>query len=82
MVGMSHLYGKIILNIKIDYLPQSIFKNGKDLKKFFRILTNSQIPLKISSVYIDTTKYTFVVLYDFNKYEPIPEYLTRIEVSP
>ena len=52
------------------------------MKNIFRVLTNSQIPLKVSSVYIDTTKYTFVVLYDFNKYEPIPEYLTRIEIDP
>lgn len=59
-----------------------MLQNKNDLKNCFRILTNSKIPLKVSSVYIDTTQYTFVVMYDFKNYEPIPEYLTRIEIDP
>lgn len=75
---MSHLYGKIILNVKLSYVPITLLSNSKELTKIFRVLTNSKISLKVSSMYIDTSEYTFVVLYDFNKFEPIPEYLTRI----
>lgn len=27
MVGMSHLYGKIILNVKISYVPIALLSN-------------------------------------------------------
>lgn len=62
---MSHLYGKVILNIKVDYIPQELLNNHEEMTNMFRILTNAQIPLKVTSVYIDKSKYTFVVLYDF-----------------
>ena len=49
---MSHLFGKIILNLKIDFLPKSLQSNKKDLNKIFRVLTNSQVPLELSTTYI------------------------------
>lgn len=55
MVGMSHLYGKIVLNVKMSYVPIALLSNTIELEKIFRILTNSKIPLKVSSMYIDTS---------------------------
>ena len=46
----------------------------------FKVLTNCKIPLKVSTMYIKNSTYTFVVLYDFEN-EPIPEYLTRVELA-
>lgn len=48
----------------------------------FRILTNSKLALKTTVTYMDYSDNTFVVVYDFNKVEPIPEFIARIEIDP
>ena len=80
MVGLSHLYGKIILNVKFDYMPEELLKNAEQVHNIFRVLTNCKIPVNVSTMYINSTTYTFEVLYDFRT-EPIPEYLTRVEFT-
>ena len=72
MVGMSHLYGKVILNVKLSYIPEQLLVNHSERDNIFKVLTNSKISVRVASSYIDSTKYTYVVVYDFNKVEPIP----------
>ena len=81
MVGMSHLYGKIILNVKLSYIPEQLLNSFSERDNIFKVLTNSKISVRVASSYIDSTKYTYVVVYDFKKVEPIPEFLTRVELE-
>ena len=45
-----------------------------------KVLTNYRGQIKVSSMFIEGTKYTFVVLFNFSV-EPISEYLTRVEIE-
>ena len=80
MVGLSHLYGKIVLNVKLSYVPPELLLDQNEMKNMFRVLTNSQQELTVNAMYINRSTYTFVILYDFGV-EPIDEYLTRVEIS-
>lgn len=67
MVGMSHLFGKIILNVKLSYIPQQLLGSPSERDSIFKVLTNSKIAVRVASSYIDSTAFTYVVVYDFNK---------------
>lgn len=82
LVGMSHLFGKIILNVRFNYMPRELKDSPKERDNIFKVLSNSNIPLSVASSYIETTSYTYVVVYDFRRVEPIPEFLTRVEINP
>lgn len=69
------------MNVKLAFVPSALLSSKDDLKLMFRVLTNSKIPLTVNAMYIDKSTYTFVVLYDFHNIEPIPEFLTRVELS-
>ena len=72
MVGMSHLFGKVILNVKLSYIPEELLNSPSERDNIFKVLTNSKISVRVASSYIESTSYTYVVVYDFNKVEPIP----------
>ena len=82
MMGMTHLYGKIVLNVKINFLPQELLDSSSERDNIFKVLTNTNLPVEVRSSYMDHSSYTYVIIYDFKKVEPIPEFLTRIEVKP
>lgn len=79
MDGMTHLYGKVIINVRVSNINKELFNNNPALtNSVFRILTNSKIPVKTSVMHLDYSDNKFVIIFDFNKVEPIPVFITRV----
>lgn len=76
---MTHLYGKVIINVRVSNINKELFNNNPALtNSVFRILTNSKIPVKTSVMHLDYSDNKFVIIFDFNKVEPIPVFITRV----
>lgn len=79
MDGMTHLYGKVVINVRASNIDKELLNNNPTLSNsVFRILTNSKIPVKTSVMHLDYSENKFVIIFDFNKVEPIPVFITRV----
>lgn len=79
MDGMTHLYGKVVINVRVSNIDKELLNNNPTLSNnVFRILTNSKIPVKTSIMHLDYSENKFVIIFDFNKVEPIPVFITRV----
>ncbi len=76
---MTHLYGKVVINVRVSNIDKELLNNNPTLSNnVFRILTNSKIPVKTSIMHLDYSENKFVIIFDFNKVEPIPVFITRV----
>ena len=71
--GQSRLYGKVILNVALNYLPTSLISSANDCKDScnsvlsVNITSKYQSALGISARYIPTTSFVFSIEIDFGQ---------------
>ena len=74
--GQSHLPGKIILNIRINYLPEELIQSATDCINHcdrvldVRIVDGFKSVVSIKASYLPKSSYSFSVEFDFGR-EPI-----------
>lgn len=78
---------RIILNVRLNYLPQKLIKSAKDCKNNCDSVLNVQIVkgdkgvTSIKSSYIPSSTYSFSVEMDFGR-EPIGLFSAEIGIQP
>jgi hypothetical protein len=81
--GQTHLTNKIVLNVRVNYLPQSLIKsatdckNGCDLVLDVKITKGFSSVLSIKSSYIPGSTYSFSIEMDFGR-EPIGLFTVQV----
>ena len=71
--GQAHLYGKIVLNIKVNYLPMELINSAVDCKDkcenilSVRIVEGDKSTTGILAKYIKGTSFSFSVEIDFGR---------------
>ena len=86
--GQTHVYGQIIINVQLNYLPTTLLKSTLCSKKNYcnKILKVDIIDgfdhyKSIVAKYIPTTSYSFSIVIDFG-IEPIGKFNAKIKVDP
>lgn len=85
--GQSHIYGKIVLNIKLNYLPQALIQSANDCANKCNnvlnvvVISGDKSAYSIVASYIATTSYSFSIEFNFGK-EPIGLFTTQISINP
>jgi len=65
--GQAHLYGKIVLNVKVNYLPQELIKSASDCANkcnrvlAVKIVSGDMATTGIKASYVPTTSYSFSI---------------------
>lgn len=84
--GQSHLANKIILNIRLNYLPMQLIKSAVDCKNGCDSVLDVQITKgdkgvsSIKSSYIPSSTYSFSVELDFGR-EPIGMFTVQVGIQ-
>lgn len=84
--GQSHLYGKIVLNVRLNYLPMALINSAIDCKNNCNnvldvdIVSGYQGAKSISARYIPTTSFVFSIEIDFGR-EPIGMFGVTIGIN-
>lgn len=85
--GQSHTWGKVIVNVKVNYLPQSLIVNANDCKfncnnvLLVKIISGDGSANSITSSYIPNSAYSFSVEVNFGK-EPFGIFTAQISLNP
>lgn len=85
--GQSHQWGRIVLNIRVNYLPLTLIQSASDCSSNCRnvlsakIISGDSSAVSIVASYIPTSSYSFSVLIDFQR-EPIGIFTVRIGINP
>lgn len=85
--GQSHLYGKIILNVQVNYLPVALIQSANDCLNQCKEVLSVQIisgdtsATSIIASYIPTTSFSFSIEIDYDR-EPIGIFTVRIGINP
>lgn len=84
--GQSHLTNKIVLNVRLNYLPSDLLKSAVDCKNSCNgvlevaIVKGFNTFVSIKSTYIATTTYSFSIEIDFGR-EPIGLFTAEIGIK-
>lgn len=84
--GQSRLYGKVVLNVRLNYLPKALLQSANDCKDNCNTVLTTQIvkgftgAKSITARYIPTTSFIFSIEIDFGK-EPIGQFTVEVSVS-
>ena len=85
--GQSHLYGKIVLNVKLNYLPMELIQSASDCRNQCKDVLSVQIVSGDSSStgivasYIPTTSFSFSIEINYQK-EPIGMFTVQVGINP
>ena len=85
--GQSHVWGKIILNVRVNFLPLALIQSSNDCSNScrdvlsVRIVSGDTSAVSIVATYIPTTSFSFSVVVDFMK-EPIGLFTAQIGINP
>jgi cysteine-rich repeat protein len=81
--GQSHVWGKVVINIKLNYVPQALIDSAADCKNQCNdviaasIVSGDSSAISIIAQYIANTRYSFSVVVDFAK-EPIGMFSLKV----
>jgi hypothetical protein len=81
--GQTHIINKIILNVRVNYLPQSLIRsasdcrNGCDSVLDVKITNGFRSVVSIKSTYLPGSTYSFSIEMDFGR-EPIGVFTAQI----
>ena len=84
--GQSHLYGKIVLNVRVNYLPMALINSAIDCKNNCNNVLDVDIvsgyagAKSITARYISTTSYIFSIEIDFGR-EPIGIFSVQVGIN-
>ena len=85
--GQSHLWGKIIINIRVNYLPLSLINSVTDCANqckdvlSVRIVSGDSSTTGIVANYIPSTSFSFSIEINYQK-EPIGAFGVQIGINP
>lgn len=85
--GQSRLWGKIVLNVRVNYLPQALLDSASDCKNKCdnvlraNIISGDSSAISIKASYILGSQYSFSVEVDFGK-EPIGMFVLQVGINP
>lgn len=85
--GQSHLWGKIVLNVRVNYLPQALIDSAVDCKNrcnnvlSAKIISGDQSAISIIGSYIQNSRFSFSVEVVFGK-EPIGMFVLQVGLNP
>ena len=85
--GQSHVWGKVIINVKLNYLPKALIDSAVDCKNRCNKVLSAQIisgdksAVSIVAQYIPNSRYSFSVEVHFAK-EPIGMFVLQVGVRP
>ncbi|MCB0368770.1 MAG: hypothetical protein KDD45_04800 [Bdellovibrionales bacterium] len=85
--GQSHVWGKVIINIKLNYMPQALIDSAVDCRNrcnnvlSARIISGDSSATSIIASYIPNTRYSFSVEVVFDK-EPIGMFVLQVGLRP
>ena len=71
--GQAHLFGKIVLNVRVNYLPQELIKSANDCANkcnnvlAVKIVSGDMSTTGIRASYVPTTSYSFSIEIDFGR---------------
>lgn len=83
--GQSHLWGKVIVNVKVNYLPQALIDSAVDCKNrcnnvlSAKIISGDKSATSIVAQYIPNSRYSFSVEVHFGK-EPIGMFVLQVGI--
>jgi cysteine-rich repeat protein len=84
--GQTRLYGKVVLNVRLNYLPKALLASANDCKESCNTVLSVDIvsgfkgAKSISARYIPTTSFIFAIEIDFGK-EPIGQFSVEVGVN-
>jgi cysteine-rich repeat protein len=84
--GQSRLYGKVVLNVRLNFLPRSLITSANDCKDACSSVLNAKVtrvakaPQSITARYIPTTSFLFSIEIDFGM-EPLNQFTVEIGVN-
>lgn len=85
--GQAHLYGKIVLNVRVNYLPQELIKSANDCANkcnnvlAVSIVSGDRATTGIKALYVLTTSFSFSIEIDFGR-EPIGLFTVQVGINP
>ena len=85
--GQSHIYGKIIINVGANYLPQALLQSGTDCQNnckdvlIVKFTSGDSSANSIVTSYIPNSEYNFSVELDYGV-EPIGIFSVQISLNP
>ena len=85
--GQSRVWGKVIVNVRLNYLPQALIdsavdcNNGCNTVLAVSIISGDSSAVSIVAKYIPTTRYSFSIEVDFGK-EPVGMFVLNIGLKP
>ena len=85
--GQSHVWGKVIINVKLNYLPKALIDSAVDCKNrcnkvlSAKIISGDKSAVSIVAQYIPNSRYSFSVEVHFSK-EPIGMFVLQVGVRP
>ena len=83
--GQSHLWGKVIINVKLNYLPQALIDSATDCKNrcdkvlSAQIISGDKSAVSILAQYIPNSRYSFSVEVNFGK-EPVGMFTLQVGI--
>ena len=85
--GQSHIWGKVIINIKANYLPNALLDSAVDCKNkcdkvlSAKIISGDKSAHSIVAQYIPNSRYSFSVVVQFGR-EPIGMFVLQVGIRP
>jgi len=85
--GQSHVWGKVIINIKVNYLPKALLDSAVDCKNkcdkvlSAKIVSGDKSAHSIVAMYIPNSRYSFSVEVIFGR-EPIGIFALQVGIRP
>ena len=85
--GQSHLWGKVIINIKANYLPKALLDSAVDCKNkcdkvlSAKIISGDKSAHSIVAQYIPNSRFSFSVVVQFGR-EPIGMFVLQVGIRP
>jgi hypothetical protein len=85
--GQSHIWGKVIVNVKLNYLPKALIESAVDCKNkcnnvlSAKIISGDKSAISILAQYIPNSRYSFSVEVNFGK-EPIGMFVLQVGIRP
>jgi len=81
--GQSRVWGKVIVNVRLNYLPQALIDSATDCANgcnnvlAVNIISGDRSAVSIVAKYIPTTRYSFSIEVDFSK-EPVGMFVLNV----
>lgn len=85
--GQSHIWGKVIINVKANYLPQALLNSAADCQNkcnnvlSAKIISGDTSAVSILASYIPNTSFSFSIEVNFAK-EPIGMFVLQVGINP